>query len=242
MDETIYTIAINDAFEAASACPFCQLEQAYEKELLKYYLGPALMEPAVRMKSNASGFCKTHFYKLAHSGLNSLGLALMLQSHLDMRKLLLRGQLRDLSQNSVKTRFTRSKRIKTDAIREALHNDKSCLCCASLQERMNHYYNSVLHMYEKDENFKQRFRNLKELCIPHAAELSVTAAVKLKENERSKLEESIAEVLEKQIKKLEDDLQWFVNKHDYRKLDAPWGDSREAIIKTISLLQGEESE
>lgn len=242
MDEAIYAIPIVDAFETVGGCPLCRLEQAYEKELLRYYLGAALMEPIVRVKTNNSGFCKTHFHKLSRAGLNSLGLALMLQSHVETRKQLLHGQLRTLSSQSAGRCFRKSKQKGVDKIRAAMNNRSSCLCCASLQERMRHYYQSILHLYGHDKTFSEKFTETQDLCIPHAAELSLTAAEKLKPKDRAVFMENLENMLDRRIQSLETDLQWFADKHDYRMHDAPWGDSKEAIVKTISLLLGEESE
>ena len=85
--EKIYTIPVNEAFEASAAdpacgCPFCTLYSKLEENELDLILGASMMEPDVRIKTNELGFCKTH-YDMMFTRKNRLGLALMLESHLN---------------------------------------------------------------------------------------------------------------------------------------------------------------
>ena len=64
--EQIYTIPVNEAFEASAAdaslgCPFCRLYNKLEDNELDLILGASMMEPDVRVKTNEQGFCATHF-------------------------------------------------------------------------------------------------------------------------------------------------------------------------------------
>ena len=88
--EKIYTIPVNEAFEASEAdhacgCPFCTLYRKLENDQLELILGASMMEPDVRIKTNEKGFCATHFQMLL-SGKNRLGLGLMLESHTEQLK------------------------------------------------------------------------------------------------------------------------------------------------------------
>ena len=63
--ETIYTIPVNEAFEASAAdsscgCPFCTLYNKLEDDELELILGASMMEPDVRIQTNKEGFCRTH--------------------------------------------------------------------------------------------------------------------------------------------------------------------------------------
>ena len=57
MNETIYTIPINEAFDACAAdpscgCPFCRLYNMLETNEIDIILGAAMMEPDIRKKTN----------------------------------------------------------------------------------------------------------------------------------------------------------------------------------------------
>ena len=84
--EQIYTIPVNEAFEASAAdkscgCPFCSLYNKLEDDELELILGASMMEPDVRIKTNEQGFCRLH-YDLMFVRKNRLGMALTLESHL----------------------------------------------------------------------------------------------------------------------------------------------------------------
>ena len=40
------------------------------------------------------------------------------------------------------------------------------------------------------------------------------------------------------LKKLSDELEWFTLKYDFRNADKPWGDSRDAVERSINKLMG----
>jgi hypothetical protein len=81
--ETIYTIPINEAFDTAqNECPLCALKRRLADNELDLILGASMMEPDIRIKTNEQGFCHAHYDKMLGMK-NRLGLALMLESHLD---------------------------------------------------------------------------------------------------------------------------------------------------------------
>lgn len=240
MDETIYAIPINDAFSDADGCPLCKLKADYESDLLRYYLGPALMEPSIRKQTNARGFCQKHFHSLHRSTINRLGLALILQTHLEEKQKSLTSQLKKLSQKPKKKSLFQSSESPSNPIISELLNEETCLYCEALQERMKQYYHSLVYLFQNDEKFKEKMISTKILCLPHAAELAVVAGEMLKPAEQSKFIGLLSNLIEDQINAVQTDLQWYVNKHDYRNQDEPWGTSREASLKAITLLLGEE--
>ena len=85
--EQIYTIPVNEAFDKSLAdpacgCPFCTLYKKLQSDNLDIILGASMMEPDIRIKTNKLGFCGKH-YSMMFEKKNRLGLALMLESHLD---------------------------------------------------------------------------------------------------------------------------------------------------------------
>ena len=91
--EQIYTIPVNEAFEAsrdepACGCPMCAIYRKLEENELDLILGASMMEPDVRIKTNEQGFCRLH-YDLMFVRKNRLGMALTLES-LDGETALLR--------------------------------------------------------------------------------------------------------------------------------------------------------
>ena len=82
MKEKLYTIPVNEGFEAEDECPFCAMERKEEQRAIRYFAGPgaSYMEPDVRASTDKAGFCGAHMKKLYDYG-NALGCALMLQTY-----------------------------------------------------------------------------------------------------------------------------------------------------------------
>ena len=82
MKETLYTIPLTDAFNAADECPFCFIERNVEQDLLDLVLGSSAsyMESDMRDQTDKAGFCRAHFKKMFDYG-NTLGNGWILKTH-----------------------------------------------------------------------------------------------------------------------------------------------------------------
>ena len=82
MREDITSIPISEVFEPRDGCPICRMRDMLEARVVDYITGAAMMEPDVRIETNKQGFCFPH-YQMMLAKRNRLGVALMLESHLD---------------------------------------------------------------------------------------------------------------------------------------------------------------
>ena len=82
MKEKLYTIPVNEAFDAESECPICFIKNKLLKDAIEYTMGTSYMEDFVRMETDKDGFCSLHL-PLLYENQNRLGLALMLKTHMD---------------------------------------------------------------------------------------------------------------------------------------------------------------
>ena len=57
MKEVLETIPVWDALKEDTECPICSLMMRAEEDALKYYLGPAVMVPEIRVQINSKGYC-----------------------------------------------------------------------------------------------------------------------------------------------------------------------------------------
>ena len=82
MRDDICTIHVIQVFEIDDGCPICRMRRTVENHIVDYIMGAAMMEPDVRIETNKTGFCPSHYdMMLNHKG--RLSLALMLETHLD---------------------------------------------------------------------------------------------------------------------------------------------------------------
>jgi len=254
MKEKIYTIPVTEAFHEDCECPLCLLESKLENEYIDYYLGPSLMEPDCRIDTNKKGFCRRHFELLYNKQENRLGLGLVTDTHI-------REQLDKLRQaaqpvidaanggrtsgslfGSLAGRF--GSKGQADAspasVLVKLLNDmeNSCTICERLEYTMDRYLDVVMYLWSREDEFRKTFSEKKGFCLVHLKMLILAAEKYLKPND-SKI--FLAELMEQQLEhmdRIEKELEWFTKKFDYRYNDAPWGNSKDALPRSIQKLKG----
>jgi hypothetical protein len=240
--ETIYTIPVNDAYNAESECPLCMLRQRAEDNELDYYLGPSLMEPDTRKVTNKTGFCPDHMAKLNKRVTNRLGLALVIHTHLldydkDITEELLEAA--PAKAGLIRGRSSDYKAVLKDLADRIDKRTATCPVCDKMNKTIERYNEVIMHMFSHDPSFKQKFMNTKSHCLPHTAALLRTAAAKLSQNDASEFVTALAEGNNAYFKELEKDVEWFTQKFDYRNKDKSWGNSKNAIQRSMRFLSSD---
>ena len=242
MKEKIYMIPVNDAYRSTQGCPLCQLKRTVESSSLDYFLGPSLMEPDVRVSTNTTGFCGQHLKKMYGKEINRLGLGLMLHTHMqDLRKdvgetienaapapgSIFKGRDRDYRRN-----------LEAAAARIEGRAD-SCIICDKINRTMERYLDVLLWMFFEDPAFRPLFEAQTHHCLHHTAFLLRGAARYLNQNQASEFVSVLAKSQNGGMDQMIADVEWFTLKFDYRNKDKPWGNSKNAIPRAISLLSEE---
>ena len=231
--EQIYTIPVNEAFDASAAdstcgCPMCALYRKLEENELELILGASMMEPDVRIKTNELGFCRTH-YDMMFTRKNRLGMALTLESHLAE----LSG---DLSKGIIGTVIGRPDQKPAKRI-AAL--ERSCYVCGRIDFHFQHMAETVALLYGTDENFVEKMKKQPYFCLPHYRLLLEKAAARL---DKKKLQ-SFADVTERVVKgymeTLSEDVSWFCKKFDYRYENEPWKNAKDSVERAIKFLRSD---
>ena len=239
MKEQIDTIPVNDAFNAEDECPFCVLERQSEQRAIRYALGPgaSYMEPDVRADTDRLGFCREHFKKLFDYG-NALGNALVMQTYyVGMRKRL-EVEIDNFQMPGKKGLF--SKKGEEGALpilTWAKETDETCFLCNRLNYNMDRYYTTFFYMI-KEASFRQKVENSKGFCMHHFAKLMEQAQTKLKEGQREWFYETVLHLMKDNLARVQEDLDWFIEKFDYRNASAPWKNSQDAVQRAMQKLRG----
>ncbi|MBQ2117758.1 MAG: hypothetical protein II192_01730 [Clostridia bacterium] len=231
MAEKIYTIPVNEAFEAsrddhAKGCPFCSLEHMLEENELESILGASMMEPDIRIRTNELGFCRDHFDKmLARS--KKLPLALILESHLDeQEKLFKKAPLRSAASNA---------QAQAERIRALT---SSCYVCDRIRFHFEKMLDTAIYLFGEDHSFREKFAAQPCFCLPHYAAMLDRASRSLSKKEFSDFFEEAEKVELPYFDALREDVRWFVKKFDYRYQDEPWNNAKDAVERALRFLQG----
>ena len=240
MRETIYTIPVNEGFEANDECPFCAMDRSEEQRAIRYYVGPgaSYMEPDVRASTDRAGFCSGHMKKLYDYG-NTLGNALILQTYYAGLLEELEAELSDYEICAKPGLFSRKKTRSADhSYPERLQaRVNSCAICEKVEYNMERYY-STFFVLLKDEKFREKVASCKGFCLRHFSRLLQETETQLPESQRQWFQDTILPLMKDNMVRVKEELDWLVAKYDYRNADKPWGNSQDALPRAMQKLQG----
>lgn len=227
--EKIYTIPVNEAFEGSEAdpacgCPFCALYNRLEENELELILGASMMEPDVRIKTNELGFCKAH-YDMMFTRKNRLGMALMLESHLN-----------ELRQKTDKKGIAA---IGQDPMKTFAKLEKSCYICSRIEFSFDKMFETAVLLWEKDPDFRRKLKAQPYICLPHYRMFVEYAKKGLPKKLYSDFYKDLSTVVGDYFDSLREDISWFCKKFDYRYDAEPWGNSKDAVERAIKFTSGD---
>ena len=90
----------------------------------------------------------------------------------------------------------------------------------------------------KKSEFLSLFETCKGFCIPHFGDLVETAESALSDKEKKTFYAILFPMMEQNMQRLSDDLDWFCDKFDYRNKDADWRTSKDALPRGMQKAAG----
>lgn len=240
MKEQIHTIPVNEAFETVDECPFCAMERNTERSAIRYVAGPAAsyMEPDVRAATDKAGFCREHMKKLYDYG-NTLGAALMLQTYMAGLLEEFTYEAENFTMPPKKSLFGNKKApAVTDAYWQRLQQRvDSCFLCDKIEYNMQRYFETFF-MLVKELEFRKKVEGTKGFCLRHFARLLRLAEQHLPNSQREWFYPTVFGLMEENLYRVKGDLDWLVAKYDCRNAGKPWGESKDALQRTMQKLEG----
>ena len=228
--EQIYTIPVNEAFEASAAdkscgCPFCALYNKLENNELDLILGASMMEPDVRIKTNKTGFCRTH-YDMMFVRKNRLGMALTLESHLDQ----LKKELKDGGLGGG---------MGNKPIKRIAELEQTCYVCERIAFNFEHMVETAVLLWNTDENFPKKLQAQPYFCLPHYKMFLQYAQHRLPKKRMQEFAKQVEEIQERYLEELKEDVSWFCKKFDYRYDEEPWYNSKDSVERSMKFLRSD---
>ena len=243
----IDTIPVWDAVKLGTECPLCALRRREEQGQVERFLGGSVMEPDTRIQVNEKGFCARH-HVLLYAQQNRLGHALMTHTHLKETDKRLEKILADAVQGAqaaagaplMKRAFGKDggKEAVQAAAEKLEQLTNSCILCDRLQDSMERYAYTLLHLFSNDSAFRKAFEASRGVCLKDAALLLRMAPEALNAKQQAEFTEVLQRLIMENMHRLEDELEWFTLKFDYRNADKPWNNSRDALERAVTKLRG----
>ena len=230
--EKIYTIPVNEAFDAsrddhACGCPFCTLYNKLEENELELILGASMMEPDTRIKTNEQGFCKTH-YDMMFTRKNRLGMALMLESHLN--------KLRDDTNGKG---LAALKGVGVEPMKRLGELEGTCYVCTRIEFSFTKMMETAVLLWDQDGDFREKLRAQPYICLPHYRMFVEYARRGLPKKHFPDFYKDVSTVVNTYFDELREDVSWFCKKFDYRYDSEPWGNAKDAVERAIKFTSGD---
>jgi len=240
MKEKIHTIPVNEAFDSGDECPFCYLERAVEQRAIRYILGPgaSYMEPDVRAATDDVGFCRSHYQKMYDYG-NALGNALMMQTYYAKMMDELSRQLDDFEMPDKRSLLPmrKQKETKLPLLEWLQKRQATCYICNRIEENQKRYLETFFVLI-KEHAFREKVERSKGFCMHHFGQLLDCAREDLPNSQREWFYETVVDLMKTHIDRVKEDIDWFVQKHDYRYAGAPWKNATDAVPRGMQKLRG----
>lgn len=244
MKEQLYTIPLMDAFRAEDECPFCYIERNLEEHALDFILGAEVsyMQDDVRAKTDQMGFCRAHYQKMFQYG-NVLGNALILDTHLKKLTKELKEEMNHYSgaaKIGLMNRFRKDTSVTKDSnnVSQWIHEkSSSCYICDHIKNNYDRYLATFFVLFKKGETeFMELVKSGKGFCLPHFADLLDAAPLYLNEKEQKQLRDILFPQMEENMNCIQEELEWFEKKFDYRYRDADWKTSKDAVQRVMQKI------
>ena len=241
MKEQLYTIPLNDAVNAGDECPFCFIERSVEQDLLDFVLGSgsSYMEADIREMTDNASFCRKHFQKMFDYG-NTLGNAWILKTH--YRKVI--GEMKEQFAHFKPAKTTlKDKLRKTSESSNAIgmwvqKKESSCYVCDQFKDTYERYMDTFFYLWKQDKEFRRKVSEGKGFCLHHFGGLCEASDSRLSNNEKDDFYQIMFPLMERNMERLAEDVEWMVEKFDYRNKDADWKESKDAIQRGMQKLKG----
>lgn len=250
MKEKLYTIELNDAVQSGDECCLCWLERKLEQENLEFVLGSSYMESDIREETDRQGFCR-HHTKMMYDYGNSLGNAWILKSRLaylnqNLKKQMAAyapgegtgggflGLLKKGSKKSDGSLGQASSNVEAWIRQEESH----CYVCDRMKSIYERVLDTIVYQLKNDPAFGEKLMQSPGFCIHHFADVMKTCEEKLGQQEKAQWIPALAELMSRNLDRMQEDIDWMIEKYDYRNKDADWRQSKDAVQRTMQKIVG----
>lgn len=226
MKEKIYTVPVNDAFALDSECPICSMFEKLENDAVEYAMGPSYMEDDIREKTDKIGFCSRHIKKIYEQN-NRLGYALVMKTHMDY--VIKQIESYSYDKGAGKTLLKKGKEAQVCSYIDELEG--KCFVCDKVEDTIERYIDTVFYMYKHDKDFVDKLKSCKGFCTSHYGLLMKRASGKLSGAQYTEFTELITKLYIDNMKRVRDDVAWFINKFDHKYANEPWKNAKDSLVR-----------
>lgn len=247
MKYEIDTIPVWDALKAGTECPLCLLERRSRQAALRYYLGPSVMVPEVRVSVNQVGFRPENLRLLAKDP-NKLGLALISHTRLKAFRSRLSTEAKGLRSEAAKVAVKKpiegimgQKGLGDQLARvvKFLRTEEShCLIEEKILRDLERYSFTLLHLWQKDRDFRTAWASSPGTCLYHASGLLEMAGKHLGIPAVGEFLTEYLDLLDRNLSRVEEDVLAFTQTFDSTHSHQIVGNPQGALDRCLQKIAG----
>ena len=190
----------------------------------------------MRAVTDSKGFCRGHYKKLYDYG-NSLGNALVMQTYMVGLQEQLEAQLVEFEMPAKKGLFSKKPTEELPLLQWVRQKNSTCFLCDKVNYNMRRYYETFFHLI-KEAEFRKKVENSNGFCMHHFEKLLEAAGDHLQNGQIEWFYTTVNRLMQENLARVQQDLDWFVDKFDYRNASAPWKNSKDAVSRSMQKLKG----
>jgi|GEM_PF-159086 len=247
MKYEIDTIPVWDAVKADTECPICLLESRSRQSAVRYFLGPSVMVPEVRVTVNKKGFSPENL-RLLSKDPNKLGLALLhhtriktLREEMDKPLQALRKEAQRHQDRGTVRKLVGNKSLTENTAALALwleEQERTCLIEDKVRSDVERYLFTLLHLWQQDNEFRSVWKTSKATCLHHAPGLLKAAVEHLSTFHQAAFLEEFVVLLDQNLARIEEDILAFTQTFDATKSRVLVGRPEGALDRCLQKLAG----
>lgn len=110
--------------------------------------------------------------------------------------------------------------------------------CGRMREIYERMLDTFLYMLRSDAGFRERLLESKGFCLRHFADVLQVCEENLKPQEKQEWIPRLGELMIRNLDRVQEDINWLIEKYDYRNKDADWRQSQDAVQRTMQKTAG----
>ena len=232
MRDHLETAPVIDAVRNQGVCPFCQLRDMIEKQTVERYLGGSVMEPDIRIRTNAVGFCRTH-HQLLMAQKDYHGYALMMQTRLRTVAEKLTPAVKGISGSPL---F--EKKNVAGLQRQLTETTGRCLICENMADTVSRYMDIFMKLYRESAPFRADYDKGSGVCLYDLPLLLQKAQTHLMPSQRKVFLEIISKQLSNTLAVTQEDLDALCSSFHFGSEHKNNPRIHEALERAVNLLRG----
>lgn len=237
MKEKLYTIELTDALKSGDECPFCYLERKLEQAAIEFVLGSSYMESDTREKTDVQGFCGHHTKMMFDYG-NALGNAWILKSRLEHLRKGLKKEMDGFApeKTSMLSKWKKKDGEGTTVGHWIREEESHCYVCDRVKDTYDRVLDTFVHQIRHDPEFLKLVQASQGYCIHHFADLVDVCEEKLDSKQKEVWFPILFGQMEKELERVQEDINWLIEKYDYLNKDKDWKNSKDALQRTMQKI------